>query len=115
VLHLAFPVDLRAPHPHVPSREGMTANQRTVYVKNLNFASTEEGLRAVFAPVGDVRAVQIPRRRKREGATETWQSLGYGFVEFGTHEGAKEAIKRCDGVLHSGFCSCGSGRGAEVG
>ncbi len=68
---------------------------RTVYVKNLNFSSTEEGLRGMLGGVGDVRAVMIPRRKKKEDGVEVLRSMGYGFVEFGTKEGAMEAIKRC--------------------
>ena len=68
--------------------------QRTLYVKNLNFASTEEGLRAVFSAIGDVRAVMIPRRKRKEGGEEVLRSMGYGFIEFGSKESALEAIKR---------------------
>eukprot|EP01138_Halocafeteria_seosinensis_P002857 gb/GECG01002918.1/.p1 GENE.gb/GECG01002918.1/~~gb/GECG01002918.1/.p1 ORF type:complete len:897 (+),score=177.71 gb/GECG01002918.1/:1-2691(+) len=73
----------------------------TVFVKNLNFSSTEEALRDVFSRVGEVNAVKIPTRANpktgKQGEPERL-SMGFGFVEFSDEAAAKEAIKRLQGV-----------------
>jgi multiple RNA-binding domain-containing protein 1 len=73
---------------------------RTLFVKNLNFATTEvrgnetsllsssphapqESLRKHFEAVAAVRSATIVKKR---GAKEGAQSMGYGFVEFANHE-----------------------------
>ncbi len=38
--------------------ESVVTSDKTVYVKNLNFASTEEGLRHMFSHIGPVRCVE---------------------------------------------------------
>ena len=74
-------------------RNEVAEDRRTVFVKNLSFDTNEEGLRTLFAQVGDVRAVKIPTRKdpKRPGEI---LSMGFGFVEFGAERGATKAMKR---------------------
>lgn len=68
----------------------------TVYVKNLNFNTSESKLKEVFekVKVGTLLSVKIIKK-KEDGL----QSQGYGFVEFETEEGAKNAIKKLQNTV----------------
>jgi len=58
---------------------------KTVFVKNLNFATTEQQLESLFTHANlkaKVLSVKIVRR------SDNQQSKGYGFVEMETFEGA---------------------------
>lgn len=59
-------------------------------MKNLNFDTREEQLKATFEGAftgGRVKAVTIIRR------TDTGQSRGYGFIEMSTTAAAEKAVK----------------------
>ena len=69
-------------------------NQCTLYIKNLNFSTTEDALEKFMGGKKTVRAVKIAKQKKRNvsgGFDEL--SRGYGFVEFKTKEGALNALK----------------------
>ena len=88
----------------------------TIYVKNLNFATTEERLGQFFAQHGanNVRAVRIPKKvapvKKQRNSRDNNQhddevkelSMGFGFVEFGSQESARTVLKRLQGSLLDG-------------
>lgn len=57
----------------------------TIYVKNLNFATTEDTLKQHFERIGLVSSVLIAKRRG--------QSQGYGFVQFLRKADAKKALR----------------------
>ncbi|XP_045606237.1 probable RNA-binding protein 19 [Procambarus clarkii] len=57
----------------------------TVYVKNINFATTEEVLKQHFQRVGPVHSVLIAKRRGL--------SQGYGFVQFLRRTDAQKALR----------------------
>lgn len=61
---------------------------KKLYVGNLNYATTEEELRELFAEVGPVVSVAIITDRA------TGRSKGFGFVEMETEKAAEEAIER---------------------
>ncbi len=63
---------------------------KNLYVGNLAEAVTETDLKANFEQAGSVVSVNIIKDRY------TGQSRGFGFIEMGTEEEAKEAIKRFD-------------------
>ncbi|KAK4315251.1 hypothetical protein Pmani_013522 [Petrolisthes manimaculis] len=67
--------------PELPAPEFNT----TIYVKNLNFNTTEEELRKHFERVGSVHTVMIARKRG--------QSQGYGFIQFQHTRHAQQALK----------------------
>lgn len=67
-----------------------------IYVGNLNYNTTEEGLREGFSGFGEVESVVIIKD-KFNG-----KSRGYGFVEFSTEEGALKAIEKMNGVEFEG-------------
>lgn len=62
-----------------------------LYVGNLAYATTEEGLRAFFAVAGSVVSVEIPRYH------DTGKPLGFAFVTMATPFEASRAISMCHG------------------
>ena len=95
------PIDCMGPKPEKPKVEETTIEQETatktedsnpgvLYVKNLNFSTTESGLRNAFDRYSDkIASVMIATVTKNE----TVLSRGYGFIEFSDHETALDAIK----------------------
>jgi len=81
------------------------AESQTVYVKNLNFNTTEDQLLEIFRKVVSVRSVRIPKKNLASNAdTHNTKSLsmGYGFVECSTLSDAKIALKVLDGKTIQG-------------
>lgn len=64
---------------------------KKLYVGNLNYRTTEEGLQAVFAEHGTVISARIVFDR------ETNRSKGFGFVEMEEDAAAEAAIQALDG------------------
>ena len=64
----------------------------TLFVKNLNFSSNEEGLRNVFARVEGLTKVEVARKRNMKDPSQLL-SMGFGFVEFSAPEQAQQALK----------------------
>ena len=65
----------------------------TVFVKNLNFSTTEDSLRELFqSTIGGVKnAIVAKKHNKKDPSTPL--SMGYGFVTFTSQNGAIKAIK----------------------
>jgi len=59
-----------------------------VFAGNLAYSTTDEGLKAFFAPAGDIISAQVILRGTR--------SAGYGFVAFPTQEAAQKAVELLD-------------------
>ena len=59
---------------------------KKLYVGNLSYNSTEDGLRTLFSEFGTVVSSKIIFDR------ETGNSKGFGFIEMGSDEEAKAAI-----------------------
>ncbi len=88
-----------------------TGTGKSIFVKNLAFATTEDGLREMFSTIGAIRSVRIPHRPntgKRAMSLTPGApppptiSMGYGFVEFEEADSAKEAIKRLQSTTLDG-------------
>src|ERR1043165_4132882 len=62
-----------------------------LYVGNLSFNTTADGVRAAFQPFGTVSDVHLVTDR------ETGRSRGFAFVTMGTAEEASKAIEGMDG------------------
>mmetsp|Transcript_25054 Transcript_25054/g.61723 ORF Transcript_25054/g.61723 Transcript_25054/m.61723 type:complete len:824 (-) Transcript_25054:1384-3855(-) len=93
----------------------------TVYVKNLNFQTTEEILRDVFEKqVDGVRFVRIPKKTApaKKGQSEPQSmSMGFGFVELSSQSAAEKAIKKLNGKMvdgHAWELSISSSRGKKT-
>jgi RNA recognition motif-containing protein len=61
-----------------------------IYVGNLSYGTSEEGLRNLFGQYGEVDAVNIIMDRN------TGRSRGFGFVEMPNEEEARSAISELD-------------------
>jgi multiple RNA-binding domain-containing protein 1 len=64
----------------------------TLFVKNLNFSTTEDTLRQVFSPIGQLRNVII-RKKKDPKNPKQLLSMGFGFIEFVDSDAAKRALQ----------------------
>ena len=62
-----------------------------IFVGNLSYSSTEDSIRALFEPFGDIDSVKIITDR------DTGRSRGFGFVEMPNDDEARAAIAALDG------------------
>jgi RNA recognition motif-containing protein len=69
---------------------------KKLYVGNLSYDMTNEGLQSLFAAHGNVESAQIIMDR------DTGRSKGFGFVEMSTPDEAKAAIAALDGQQNGG-------------
>ncbi|KAI8822333.1 hypothetical protein BJ741DRAFT_557176 [Chytriomyces cf. hyalinus JEL632] len=65
----------------------------TLFVKNLSFDTTEDGLRKKFSPVGGLRSVRIATKPDTKKGGGALLSMGFGFLEFDRKEDAIKAVK----------------------
>jgi RNA recognition motif-containing protein len=71
--------------------EGIFSMAKKLYVGNLSFNTTEDGLRNLFSGFGNVASVKIILDR------ETGNSKGFGFIEMGSEDEANAAIAGTNG------------------
>ncbi|OHT04158.1 RNA-binding protein [Tritrichomonas foetus] len=64
----------------------------TVFVRNLNYQTTQENLTAAFQKFGEVKNARIIKQRFRGEVV----SRGIGFVEFASEEQARAALSATD-------------------
>ena len=69
---------------------------KKLYVGNIAFGTTEEGLSQIFGEAGQVTSVKIITHR------DTGRSKGFGFVEMSTDAEATAAIEKFNGVQVDG-------------
>ena len=62
-----------------------------LYVGNLSYDTTEDGLRALFAEFGEVESARVITDRY------SGRSKGFGFVEMSAAEDAQKAIEALNG------------------
>ena len=67
-----------------------------IFVGNLAFTTTEDELRALFAPYGSITRVQIILDR------DTGRSRGFGFVEMPNSTEAQAALEALHGTALAG-------------
>jgi cold-inducible RNA-binding protein len=67
-----------------------------VFVGGLNYATTDETLRAGFERFGEIAEAKVIMDR------DTGRSRGFGFVTFATPESAQSAISEMDGTEFDG-------------
>lgn len=82
--------DEEEPSPEVGEEEPFVEDNSTLFVKNLNFKTTEQDLRAHFANIGKVYTSTIATRKSSDG----FLSMGYGFVQYYLAKHALEALKK---------------------
>ena len=69
---------------------------KKLYVGNLSYDMTSEGLQSLFAAHGTVESAQVITDR------ETGRSKGFGFVEMSTSDEAQAAISALNGKENGG-------------
>jgi len=82
----------------------------SIYVKNLNFATTEDQLLQLFTQHVTVRAVKIPTKvaaikkgqTSKADESDVLLSMGFGFVECDSEESVRRAIKSLQGYVLDG-------------
>lgn len=62
----------------------------TLFIKNLNFQTSEEKLRTIFNSIGTIHSVQIAKKKDNDGKLI---QLGYGFIQFKLNSDADKALK----------------------
>lgn len=67
-------------------------NDTTLFVKNVNFRTTDETLRSHFSGCGKLHSVNIAKKKDPKNPGQ-FLSMGYGFVQFVRKEHANEALK----------------------
>lgn len=67
-----------------------------LYVGSLHFNITEEMLRGIFEPFGNIDSIQLIMD------TETGRSKGYGFITYHNAEDAKKALEQLNGFELAG-------------
>jgi RNA recognition motif-containing protein len=77
--------------PLIKPGEGIFSMAKKLYVGNLSYNTTEDGLRNLFADFGNVASAKIIFDR------ETGNSKGFGFIEMSTEEEASAAIAGTNG------------------
>ena len=64
-----------------------------LYVGNLSYSTTEDGLRELFSQAGTVTSVAIITDR------DSGRSKGFGFVEMASQVDAENAISKFNGTM----------------
>lgn len=72
----------------------------TVFVKNLNFETTDEALKTAFEGVGGLRSARVATKPNMKYPGQKL-SMGFGFLEFETKELAMNCIKAMQVHTHS--------------
>ncbi|XP_033978279.1 probable RNA-binding protein 19 [Trematomus bernacchii] len=70
--------------------EEESAPGSTLFIKNLNFTTTEETLQETFSKCGKITSCTISKKQDKTG---NMLSMGYGFVQYQTAEAAQKALR----------------------
>ncbi|MCP4748942.1 MAG: RNA-binding protein [Desulfobacteraceae bacterium] len=62
-----------------------------IYIGNLSISTTEEALKTLFTPFGDIDSIKVIKDRF------TGKSKGFGFIEMPSNSEADQAIKALNG------------------
>ena len=84
------------PNTGIHPGEGIFSMAKKLYVGNLSYNTTEDGLRSMFSGFGTVASVKIIFDR------DSGNSKGFGFVEMSTDEEASAAITGTNGKEFEG-------------
>ncbi|XP_029960967.1 putative RNA-binding protein 19 [Salarias fasciatus] len=63
----------------------------TLFIKNLNFSTTEDKLQETFSKCGKLKSCTISKKKDKTGKL---LSMGYGFVQYQTAESAQKALRQ---------------------
>lgn len=73
------------------NRDELPSQGTTVFVKNLNFSTTDESFKKHFKNCGPILSAEIAK--KKDLKTGKLLSMGFGFIQFKTKESALKAVK----------------------
>jgi multiple RNA-binding domain-containing protein 1 len=65
----------------------------SLFVKNLNFNTTERTLEELFATIAPIRSITIAKKKDVKNPGQSL-SMGYGFVEFHKRDDALKALRQ---------------------
>lgn len=74
----------------------------TLFVKNLNFATTSGHLKEIFAPLQGFVSARVKTKPHSKDPGQTL-SMGFGFIEFKTKEHAQTALAAMNGYALDGY------------
>lgn len=78
---------------------GDESDSTTLYIKNLNWSSSEEAVRRLFGQVEGLKAVTLPKKKGPDGEL---LPMGFGFVVYETRQQALKALNRFNGKALDG-------------
>ncbi|XP_038716216.1 polyadenylate-binding protein RBP47C-like isoform X2 [Tripterygium wilfordii] len=83
------------PHPQQPHplQQGLSGENKTIWVGDLHHWMDESYLHNCFASTGEITSIKLIRNK------QTGLSEGYGFVEFFTHATAEKVLQSYTGIL----------------
>ncbi|KAI1298109.1 hypothetical protein EDD11_006881 [Mortierella claussenii] len=73
----------------------------TLFIKNINFKTTDDGLKKAFASVDGIKSTMIRYKPDPKNPGKTL-SMGFGFAEFVSKEKAMNAMKAMNGFILDG-------------
>ncbi|VDK79849.1 unnamed protein product [Litomosoides sigmodontis] len=88
---------------YAKEEDGILLPGTTLFVKNLSFKTTDEGLKNKFESRFRVRSATVSRKLDTADPSKAL-SMGFGFVTFYQPKDAEQAIKEMQGVLLDGHC-----------
>ncbi|TNN43273.1 putative RNA-binding protein 19 [Liparis tanakae] len=71
--------------------EEESAPGSTLFIKNLNFITTQEKLQETFSKCGKITSCTVSQKKDKTGKV---LSMGYGFVQYQSAEAAQKALKK---------------------
>ncbi|EAL65101.1 RNA-binding region RNP-1 domain-containing protein [Dictyostelium discoideum AX4] len=84
------------------TKKGTDNNTQFVYIKNLNWKTTNETLVGKFKSLKDYVNVNIATKANPKNPSERLP-CGFGFIEFSSKQGAYECIKKLNGSSIDGY------------
>ncbi|XP_059141800.1 probable RNA-binding protein 19, partial [Physella acuta] len=81
--------------------EEVPEEEATIFVKNLNFSTTDEQLLEHFKAIGNIYSATVSKKKDAKKPGELL-SMGYGFVQFMKKTDAKEALKQLQNSMLDG-------------
>uniref|UniRef100_A0A8C2Z568 Probable RNA-binding protein 19 n=1 Tax=Cyclopterus lumpus TaxID=8103 RepID=A0A8C2Z568_CYCLU len=78
--------------------EEESAPGSTLFIKNLNFSTTEEKLQETFSKCGKITSCTVSKKKDKTGKM---LSMGYGFVQYQSAEAAQKALKKLQVPYHT--------------
>lgn len=85
--------------PEVEAETAVDESGTTLFVKNLNFETTDDALKEHFSRMGPLIYANVAKKRTTSGML----SMGFGFVRYKREVDAKKAMKELQGKDLEGF------------